>query len=223
MGNDSILNKYKEGFENLADYINKINNPGTYPEQTIHTGYLVNYNNYQNFENLIKDLQKKKESNKIDEDNLKKIIESKKLTTESLDEVEKQIQHGRSFIIINRGLYELICDQKTKEIHKIKYIIIHDSPGYIIFISGEKDKVKFINNKKNIIDQSTILWEKYNKNKLNNNSINNGNIKLDKWEIIYRDVKDYYKNEIFFENALKNSEIKTFQGFLINKLWIDNW
>ena len=49
MGNENILNTYKEGFKNFEDYINEINNPGFLANIEIHEGYLVNYKQYQEF------------------------------------------------------------------------------------------------------------------------------------------------------------------------------
>ena len=224
MGNDSNSKKYeeyKEGFEKFNKYINNINDPAKNPESDTHEGYLVNYKQYKNFKSLIDDLQNKKDPNNSDKDI--KDIESKKLKTESLDKIKEQVLNDYSFIIINKNLYELICEQNTKEIHKIEYKIIHGYPGYIILKQGQGKVLQFTNNKTNIIDISNIISQKNNINKQNNNLINNDNKNLAKWEIIYKEAKNYYNNEIFFEKELIKKEMQAFHGFLIDKHWIENW
>ena len=223
MGNDNnILNNYKEGFGDYYIYIKEINNPEFSSETKIHEGYLVNYIHYIGFKDLINELYKLKGS--IDDDNqLNNLIESRKLTTVSLDIAKCSILNGYSFIIINKKLYNLICKQNTKEHHKIKYKIIPESPGFIILNPDKNNKIQYKNNKNNIIDASTVIVHKDNKHSQNNNLLRYSIGKMEKWRVIYGDALNYYNNEKFFINKLIKNEIIIFQGYLIDKEWIDIW
>ena len=207
MGNDNVLNTYKEGFKNFEDYINEINNPGFLANIEIHEGYLVNYKQYQEFKYLIFNLQNQNSSNPLDDEKLKGYIESKKLTTESLDDVKTHVLTGYSFQIINKKIYKLICKQNMNPQHKIEYKIIPGSPGYIILNPDKENQIKYKNNKKNITDLSTVLEQKPNYNSVNNNLISHSNPKMDKWKIIYEDCANYFNNENFLIKKLSKNEI----------------
>ena len=223
MGNDNIINTYKEGFKDFEDYINEINNPGLLANTEIHEGYLVNYKHYQEFKLLIFNLQNQNPSNPSDDEKLKGYIESKKLSTESLEDVKDKVLNGYSFQIINKKIYKLICKQNMKLQHKIEYKIIPGSRGNIHLNPDKQNQIQYKNNKNNVIEPSTILGQKFNQNSVNNNLISPSNQKIDKWKIIYRDCANYFNNENLLIKKLSKNEIQTFQGYLLDKEWVDIW
>ena len=207
MGNDNIINTYIEGFKNFEDYINEINNPGFLENTEIHEGYLVNYKQYQEFKYLIFNLQNQNPSNQLDDEKIKGFIESKKLTTESLDDVKVKVLNGYSFQIINKKISKLICKQNINKQHKIEYKIFPGSQGYILLNPDKESKIQYKNNKNNIIDLSTVLGQKSNQNSVNNNIMSNSNQKMEKWGIIYGDCANYFNNENFLIKKLSKNEI----------------
>ena len=223
MGNDNILNTYKEGFKDFGDYIKEINCSDILSNTEIHEGYLVNYKQYQEFKYSIFNLLNQNPSNPLDDGKLKGYIESNKLRTESLDDVKTHVLNGYSFQIINKRIYKLICKQNMNLQHQIEYKIIPGSPGYILLNPDKENRIQYKNNKKNIIEPSTILRQKSNQNSENNNIMSLSNQKMDKWEIIYRDCHNYFNNENFLMKKLSKNENQTFKGNLLDKEWVDNW
>jgi len=231
----------------LIDYINafhefdiEINKNHSIPSQDVnYEGYLVNYERYQNFKILVNNLYNNQQNqfhspinvNPTGSTNYNDILEQNRLTTESLPLVESQIVNGNSFIIINKKLFKLICKKTETQNNKIEYKIIAGNPGFIQFNLNNNQKIiQFKNNKKNIIDKSTVLGIKENEDMNNNNNKNNEQTKnntmiKDNWLIIYRDVINYFNFENSISINLNNnkSEPIQFRGFLVNNDWVDNW
>ena len=237
MGGEPSLNDYKRAFDDFDFHLKNIND-NKVSQQENQKGYLVNNEEYQKLKNEINNLYNKQQkpqnipnivySNQLNND-FKNIV-SKKLKTENLNEVKTQISNGSSFIIINKELHKLICDQNEpeKDYHKIEYKIIPGSPGEIVLSQG-KDNIRFkkINND-NIIGPSSILGQKITDLDNSSKNINNNPMKvpaqnIEKWIIIYRNILDYYNNETFIIKSLNNKEPTQFRGFLVNNEWVDKW
>ena len=136
----SIIEKYKEGFEKFQNYLYEIYSP--YYQNKMHEGYFVDYKKFQDFEKLINDLAPEKQA---DETKMQAKIESNKISTVNLNEVNNQILNGNRYLIINNSMYELICKQneQEKKNNKIVYKII----TFYLEIYPEKEKIiRFVNN-----------------------------------------------------------------------------
>lgn len=106
MGNN-LIEEYKGAFSKYRNYVYEINDIRS---QTItHKGYLVNYDDYLNFEKFINELDKQSKQN---ESQTNISFESKKLRTVNINEVKNKIVNDNKYIIINRDLHEKICMQK---------------------------------------------------------------------------------------------------------------
>ena len=195
MGSEtSLITQCKEGFSAFIKYLDKINDSDN--QNKNHDGYLVYYNEYQDFENYINDFDNNAEINeeKIKENN--NLIESKKLNTVNINEVNDKILQDNKFIIINNDLHKLICkqndqDDNNKIVYKIKndFIEINQTKGKII---------QFKNNKNNIIDKSTI------KESILYNDMNT--------QILKHLIKfHFYKKEL----RKKNNSSQIYKGYLI--------
>ena len=217
------LNKYYDTFEEFITYINDIHKQPIV-NKTLE-GYLVNYNDYIELKELVYKYYKEKQqklkfgNNMYDDHETRWIneIKSKKLKTESLEDVIKQISNEKKFIIINNDTYEIICKkpESQKENHKI-YYILEDKDHLIISLSKEKS-IRFKNND-NIIEKSEA-----DNNTKSSNSINEWQKYEKNWEKIYRDTKNYFINENDISEQLKTGQNKMIQGFLVDKEWIDKW
>ena len=195
MGSEtSLITQCKEGFSAFIKYLDKINDSDN--QNKNHDGYLVYYNEYQDFENYINDFDNNAEINeeKIKENN--NLIESKKLNTVNINEVNDKILQDNKFIIINNDLHKLICKQNNQDDNnKIVYKIKND----FIEINQTKGKIiQFKNNKNNIIDKSTI------KESILYNDMNT--------QILKHLIKfHFYKNEL----RKNNNSSQIYKGYLI--------
>ena len=134
MGVGTSFDDYKLSFIKFENYINVINKAQNRTNE-IYEGYFVDYNEYQQFENIINNSQINKEQNNYN-------IESKKLKTVNINEVNNKILNDNKFIIINNELHKIICEQNTQDDinNKIKYKII---PNFIEIYSINGNKFQF--------------------------------------------------------------------------------
>ena len=232
----SIIEKYKEGFEKFQNYLYEIHSP--YYQNKMHEGYFVDYKKFQDFEKLINDLAPEKQA---DETKMQAKIESNKISTVNLNEVNNQILNGNRYLIINNSMYELICKQNEpeKKNNKIVYKII----THYLEIYPEKGKIiQFTNNNTNIIDKTVIVGSVLNNNTNNNiinysnnnqninntENMNNSIISIQAIETnadkIYLIMLKYFENENKIISILRDQKSEQmFQGFLVDKEWVDNW
>ena len=94
----------------------------------------------------------------------------------NINEVNNKILQNNKFIIINTELYKLICKHIDQDIYnKIVYKLTSELID-IYPIKG--NRIKFRNNKNNIIDKSVLTGSnlQFSTNNINNNIINNSNI-----------------------------------------------
>ena len=214
------LNDYYNGFQKFNSYINNIHNQDN--SNQIHEGYLVNYREFVEIKNLINQYYHEQNANsKIKEKQVntfakENIIGSKKLKTHSLESVKYQILKNQQFIILNKEMYYLLCLQNESEKEKNKIFYKIDGACLILWVQNGSP-IMFKNNKNNIIEQSSNAY----KNNLNSVSSyrNYGN----NWIIIYQDVKNYFENENYITEKLRMEGDFAFQGYLVNKNWVDKW
>ena len=165
-----------------------------------HEGYLVNYDDYKDFESSVDKLISQQQNQNIyfgqtmNNNNNANNIEPKKCKTESLNNVLSLIEKDYKFIIINKDTYKSICEQieQEKEFHKIKYYI---SNG-MLYLYREKGKEVTFKDNNNIIEKTSLVENKANNINDNNNenSINDFRKYEQNFENIYTDINNYYKN-----------------------------
>ena len=203
-----INNSYLETFGEFDEYVQKRNS------ETIgknHEGYLVNFNELIQFRNE----QIEKENKRALCDQLPRI---QKLTPIQMDNLMYDLRRGNKFIIINSKLFQTICPKNLEMTHKINYIILPDK--IIVSKDNDKQKMEFKRNKDNIIDQTLLI--KQNDNNIEQLNVSNINGATEK---IYIDIINYYENEKYFSDILKNinNQTEKCDTFLINKDWVDKW
>ena len=204
MGGEQDLNTYKNCFEDFKQYIKKIYNE---PEPKRHEGYFVDYNAYIRFETFVSDLVNGKTI--IPSLNYKEFIKSEKIRTINFERVKRKILKNDEFIIINRDLYSVICQENEfdKNNNKITYEL---TPTNLILFPESLSETIYRNNKNNIINKLSIRQKP--------------GVNLQKINKIYKDIKHYYENEKEIINKLKE-EFSTYNyyGYLVDKKWVDEW
>ena len=231
MGGEPSLNDYKEGFTNFRNYIKEKNGQifpnisggviqqpqpsyqSSYAIYSEHKGYFVQHKKFEEFENYINNFKSSDPSNS--EMELKNKINSQKLETINIKEVIDRLtgennNDNDSFIIINKKLCELICNNENNE---IKYQI---TPSYLILQPNKYSKILIKNDDKtNIVNKSKL--------EIPNNSIFDFKNKMKMADKMYNDIINYYNNEFDIFNKLINKRSPEFQGFLVDQDWIKEW
>ena len=135
MGVGTSFDDYKLAFIKFKKYINVINKAQNRTNE-IYEGYFVDYNEYQQFENIINNSQINKEQNNYN-------IKSKKLSTVNINEINNKILNDNKFIIINNELHKIICEQNSQDNinNKINYKII---PNFIEIYTINGNKLQLL-------------------------------------------------------------------------------
>ena len=202
MGSDNEVSSYLKALDAFKDYVKNINSENSNKNQ--HQGYLINLNRYHEFKEKIK---------KINNNSFNKYYSERKidLSPEDTTDLMECLNHNYKFIIINNALHKKICQSNTQNAHQINYII---SPTEIILYTENSQKLHFKNNKDNKIDKSSLLNM--------NEKINNVKKEASK---IYIDLINYFKLEKEISEKINNKNIQEekYEGFLVDKTWLDKW
>ena len=170
MGNDGqySLNDYLKAFNNFHIYINQLySDPNNIDK--VKEGYIVNLYNYYNLIMRINEyLEKRKNQTQNGNNAFDDEVNLVKLKTENLKDVVEKINRNYKFIIINKDLFKVICDQEKQPIHKITYKIITENK---LSVQENELQIQIKNFKNNIISKETILVNIENKKIIN--SFNN--------------------------------------------------
>ena len=201
MGSDIDILSYSQAFDDFKNYVKRINSENS--DKKRHKGYLISLNRYNEFKEVLNNIQNPNDNNKC---NSQRNIKLKPVDTSDLME---QINHNYKFIIINEALHQKICSLNYQNTHQIKYKI---TPTKIILFTENGKVLQFKNNKDNKIDKSSFI-------KIDNN------FQKEDAEKIYKDIINYYKLERDITEMLNNKNIQEekYMGFLVDKLWLDNW
>ena len=116
MGNDTYsLTDYQKGFNDYNNFIIIINKP----YKNYFKGYFVEKPKYENFKKQYEALltieqQKKLNHQELQEQDLQ-ILEQYKINTEKVESLKTNLLNGKEYILINEGLYRLICKKMKKK------------------------------------------------------------------------------------------------------------
>ena len=195
-------------------YINSIYSDTNYNQEF--KGYIIDYKEYQNLkakikyddyiitQNNVKYLNDKISEVEKSDKNIKieKIKPIKFKSSEDL--INNLINKKNKYLLISFELFKIICHQKKEENSSYSYTI------YSTYLKLDLDNNKSINFHRgyNILSENAYL-------------ILNDKHLLYLWNTI----KEYYNFENDIKNKLKNniSNKDTYEGFLVSKIWIDEW
>ena len=193
---DDLLTKYRNAIINFENYRKKIYCSELLGEE--HRGYLIN----------LKDYEKLKETvfNNSNIFNSSRIFKINQIEFKTTNYLINMILNNNQYIFINTELWQTICNENKTNEKPIMYTIYKND----LFFSFGDSYLSF-KPYKNIIDLKTI----------NSQSINNNNFEQIKQ---INDVIIIYSNfEYKISNLLKNNNTSIHEGYLVSKIWIDNW
>ena len=216
--NHASLMKYIKGFYEFDLYINKINSNLTTKFHT-HHGYLINLEkideikrniNYDNY----KIIYQKSIQSQIDEEDNDKYFVIEELEFKDPDYLLNMLFNGNKYILINRDLWELLCEKNKENSISITYEINYSQ---IKFKLDYLNELFFVNQKNNLITAGGFY-------SLYNTNYELYKIKYDNIKSIFTQIKDYYEYEKKFENNLKKENITKYEeGYLVDDNWFNKW
>jgi len=219
MGNDEhSLNDYLFVFNKFHDYVKRFHSESNNIDK-VKEGYFVDLYYYNELINQINKEAKEKKQNpnqNIITDN-KGEVNFIKLKTFGLKEVDEKIREEYSFIIINEDLFKIICDQEKQPIYKITYKITTENK---LLVQENQLQFQYKNDKNNVVSKATILGNIGSNNNTNNSSQVSQNNYENK---LYDSIKIYLENETDISTKLKTNSENIYQGFLVDKEWVEKW
>ena len=219
MGNDEhSLNNYIFVFKKFLDYVKRFHSESNNIDK-VKEGYFVDLYYYNELINQINKEAKEKKQNpnkNIIADN-KGEVNFIKLKTFGLKEVDEKIREEYSFIIINEDLFKIICDQEKQPIYKITYKITTENK---LLVQENQLQFQYKNDKNNVVSKATILGNIGSNNNTNNSSQVSQNNYENK---LYDSIKIYLENETDISTKLKTNSENIYQGFLVDKEWVEKW
>ena len=157
-------------------------------DKVILEGYLINHNDYEevkekiNYKNNINEIRKNYHYSdiKIEIKEKEKIFNIKDIEFKTPKFFMNMISNGNKYILINKELWDVICEPTIKDSPPVKYEINKSS----IILHLDSNSLTFNNNgKNNILDKNT--YKASNTNDIFDEEINK----------IYEDINNYYKFE----------------------------
>ena len=215
MGNSpSSLNDYLNEFKKFEKFINLIKS-GQYNQEEIYEGYFVKKEDYDKFYNFLKEKYNNQQGSNATQNmgnyNMNQVIEeikSKRINTAKKEVIQNHALNGHEFMLINEDLYKAICFENSH--NKVYYKI---SPEYLIFRESNFSThiiFQLKNNKDNIINKLSLIGQ----NVVNVHSAQPIEQVNEKYNVIYKDILNYYKNENEISDLLKINSQKMHTGFL---------
>ena len=206
----SINALYNRAFYNFDKYLNDIYIKSS--QNTENEGYLIDLKDLEEIKKKTDYNKNKVKSDKIYNQKLnKKLYTLKKINCRSSQNLINMIENNNQYILINKELWELLCEKGEEDTIPIKYEIKSDIINFKLI---DNKILKFYQNKeiKNLIDKDT--YENKNSNKSDNEEL----------KIIYEDINKYYKFEKEFLENIKKKESTTLNtNYSVTKNWFDNW
>ena len=244
MGNDTYsLTDYQKGFNDYNNFIIIINKP----YKNYFKGYFVEKPKYENFKKQYEALltieqQKKLYHQELQEKDLQ-ILEQYRINTEKVESLKTNLLNGKEYILINEGLYQLIC-KKNEEEKKNLAILYSDIKDVII--CDQKDNKQILRLKKNennIFNKSSLYLSHQdsianssqqtaninnstniaNINNTNNTTNNTTNSPIDNYNKMSQDIINFYLNEKKISEFLNCQSKNNYKGFLVEESWVKNW
>ena len=221
MGNDGIkldtITKYNLAIYNFEEKYIKNNNASK--DKIINLdGYLINNDYYENFKskinynsninNIIKTYQYSGDK-KIEMNEQEKKFKIKDIDFKTPKYFMNMLYNGNKYILINKELWDVICEPTLKNTTPFKYDIDFTSITLHLYNTDYT-----FNNfyKNNVLDIKAYKG-------------NDSNIFYEEIQKIYGDIDVYYKYEKEFLNDLtkKKNEANQKECLLISKAWFDKW
>ena len=231
MGNKQYsLTDYVDKFGSFDKFVNEVNKDPSKQQQK-YEGYFIYSQHYDDFHEFV-NTKYNEQQNQLKEFHrqlpepyeLSREIQQKKCPTINIEQVNNKISQGYVFKLINKELYEAICQSNEEEKIKNKVFYSITPENLLIWKETEANKqnIQYIfknNHKKNIIDKSSIQIQNE-AIAFTPSTVSEPNEKINR---IYIDISNYYRNEEDILTSLKASTQKQYSGYFVDRNWVDKW
>ena len=213
--NNSKLKKficYNKAFLNYEQYKKELFSKTRVTNKFIYSkGYLINLNDINNFKQNIKHeeakiINEEKMKSIFDEnlfDNIKEVSQIKYKTS---DYLKNMLLNGNKYILISQELWNIIYD-KTNQ----------NNEGPIIFKINKNKIVLSLKNEQLTLSHRDFIFDFYSCG--GNNSCDS----FSEIQKLYDSIYNYCIFETNFSKYLKSNSKHSDKGYLIKKIWIDEW
>ena len=217
--NNFILLRYQKAIYKFEKNLEEIYSDNNINNNKEYEGHLINLKDYEGFIKKI-DYEKNKNSinNSVIDENIsdsEKIYTIKQIEFITSQYLLNMIYNDNKYIIINNGLWEILCNKGEENKLSIKFEI---KPNYITLKLIDGKKLVF----SNYSLSKNIIIERYHFSSTYSDIHNTSN--YDEIKNIYNIIEKYYNFEKKFLKDLKNSKyLYQDYGYFVDKNWIDEW
>jgi len=234
MGNGSYsLKDYNDAFNEYKKFIFIIHKNS----QLLSKGYFVEKQNYEKFTNVYDKLMLQEQNlqrnlpGQVGQQNISsEALEANKMKTETIEGLKAGLLNNKEYILINKGLYQLICHE-TK--NTLIDFYIKDNDLFICSNDGKNVIMRLKIYSTNMINKSSLYLtpseisaatsNNISATPLTNNVANDNNANTVNYNKVSQDIINFYLNEKKISELLKSQNTQNYKGFLVEEFWINKW
>ena len=234
MGNGTYsLKDYNDAFNEYKKFINIIHKNA----QLLSKGYFVEKQNYEKFTNVYDNLRLQEQNlqrnlpGQVGQQNISsEALEANKMKTETIEGLKAGLLNNKEYILINKGLYQLICHE-TK--NTLIDFYIKDNDLFICSNDGKNVIMRLKIYSTNMINKSSLYLtpseisaatsNNISATPLTNNVANDNNANTVNYNKVSQDIINFYLNEKKISELLKSQNTQNYKGFLVEEFWINKW
>ena len=228
MGNDDnfSLTDYQKGFNELSNFVKNIPN-----NKMINQGYFVDYQKYSKFKEKYDELLCKHQLLKNPYQNQQEIdlksLESVKMNTEKVEDLENNLKNNKEYILINESMLQLICI-KNKEKGTNNSVNFYFNGGDLIICNKDAQKMilrlKFKDS--NIFNRDSLYMNPSQISSTDNRTNApqaNANTIDDQYNAMSQDIINFFLNENKISQFLTSQSSQKYNGILVEESWVQKW
>ena len=228
MGNDDnfSLTDYQKGFNELNNFVKNIPK-----NKMINQGYFVDYQKYNKFKEKYDELLSKHQLLKLPYQNQQEIylksLESVKMNTEKVEDLENNLKNNKEYILINENMFQLICiKNKEKGTNNSVNFYLNGRDLIICNKDGQKMILRLKFKISNIFNIDSLYMNpsqiSSTDNRTNAPQTNADTIDA-QYNAMSQDIINFFLNENKISQFLTSQSSQKYNGILVEESWVQKW
>ena len=228
MGNDDnfSLTDYQKGFNELNNFVKNIPK-----NKMINHGYFVDYQKYNKFKEKYDELLSKHQLLKNPYQNQQEIdlksLESVKMNTEKVEDLENNLKNNKEYILINENMFQLICiKNKEKGTNNSVNFYFNGRDLIICNKDGQKMILRLKFKISNIFNRDSLYMNpsqiSSTDNRTNAPQTNADTIDA-QYNAMSQDIINFFLNENKISQFLTSQSSQKYNGILVEESWVQKW
>ena len=228
MGNDDnfSLTDYQKGFNELNNFVKNIPK-----NKMINQGYFVDYQKYNKFKEKYDELLSKHQLLKNPYQNQQEIdlksLESVKMNTEKVEDLENNLKNNKEYILINENMFQLICiKNKEKGTNNSVNFYFNGRDLIICNKDGQKMILRLKFKISNIFNRDSLYMNpsqiSSTDNRTNAPQTNADTIDA-QYNAMSQDIINFFLNENKISQFLTSQSSQKYNGILVEESWVQKW